>query len=364
VTDHNIWDLGIPAVGAKYLDMSIRPVLIKVMSCALLLLSSVSAYAENAPAKPKELGTFSVKFENDLFSGADQNYTNGIRLSWLSPEGDTIRPLQYVRDLLEALAQDNNKSTRFGLSTGQELYTPKDRYRTDLITDDRPYAGWLYSGLSLHTVTQRQNERKDLESIELDVGVVGPYALGEQTQNFVHRIRVIDTFDGWDNQLKNEIGLALHYERKWRFFDPVPLGPMQFDAIPHAGVSVGNVITQGNVGGAVRWGLNLPHNFGPPTLIQGGASVDRFPEDSISSYLFAAADGRYVAHSIFLDGNTFRNSHSVDKENWVGDLSFGAAILIGRFKLSYANAFRTKEFSGQSRISRFGSITASFQAAF
>ena len=342
-----------------------RPSFLAVsVSVAIITLVSTAARSDDGKRDPKELGTFEFMFENDLFSGEDQHYTNGIRLSWLSPEGDTIKPLQYVRDLLEKLAQDTNKTTRFGLSAGQEIYTPEDRFRTDLITDDRPYAGWLYGGLSLHTVTKRTDERKDLESIELNVGVIGPYALGEETQNFVHEVRLIDTFDGWDNQLKNEIGVALHYERKWRFFDPVPVGPLQFDAIPHAGLSIGNVVTQANAGGAVRLGWNLPHDFGPPSLIEGGTSVDRQPDDSVSAYLFATTHGRYVAHNIFLDGNTFRDSHSVDKENWVGDLSFGAALLVGRFKLSYANAFRSKEYEGQPRVSRFGSLTASFQAVF
>jgi len=325
-------------------------------------LAVTGAIAEEA--QRKELGTLNFKFENDLFSGADQNYTNGIRVSWVSPEGDTIGPLQLVRDALEALAQDTNKTTRFGLSAGQELFTPADRYETNLIIDERPYAGWLYGGLSLHTVTDRGEGRKDQESIELDVGIVGPWALGEETQNFVHEIRLIDTFDGWSNQLKNELGVALHYERKWRLFDPVQAGPLQFDAIPHAGVSVGNVVTQASGGGAVRWGWNLPHDFGPPSLIQGGAALDRRPEQSVSFYLFGDVTGRFVAHSIFLDGNTIRNSHSIDKENWVGDMSLGAALLLGRFKVAYTNAFRTKEYKGQDAISRFGSLSLSFQAFF
>jgi len=320
------------------------------------------AFADENPRK--ELGTLNLKFENDLFSGADQNYTNGIRVSWISPEGDTIRPLQLVRDFLETFTQDTNKSTRFGLSAGQELYTPRDRYQTNLIVDERPYAGWLYGGLSLHTVTDRGEGRKDQESIEFDVGIVGPWALGEEAQNFIHDVRQIDTFDGWDNQIKNELGVVLHYERKWRLFDPIQTGPLQFDAIPHAGVSVGNVITQASGGGAVRWGWNLPHDFGPPSLIQGGAALDRQPEKTTSYYLFAAADGRFVAHNIFLDGNTFRSSHSIDKENWVGDLSLGAAVLLGRVKVAYTNVFRTKEYKGQDAMSRFGSLSVSFQASF
>ena len=322
--------------------------------------SSLSASA----ATEKELGTLSLQFENDLFSGTDQNYTNGIRVSWLSPEGDTFRSLQVVREFLESIAQDENKSTRFGLSVGQDMYTPENRYRSDLIRNDRPYAGWLYGGMSLHTVTNYGHGRMDQESVEVNLGVIGPWSLAEQAQNLVHEVRLIDQFEGWDNQLHSEPGLLVQYERKWRLFDPIVLGGTEFDAIPHAGVSLGNVMTQANGGGAIRWGWNLPKNFGPPSLIQGVSSLDRAPENTVSFYTFMAVQGRFVAHNLFLDGNTFQNSHRVDKKNWVGDASVGAALLLGRFKIAYTNAFRTREFDGQDRISRFGSVSVSFQAAF
>jgi len=39
-------------------------------------------------------------------------------------------------------------------------------------------------------------------------------------------------------------------------------------------------------------------------------------------YLFAFVDGRAVGRDIFLDGNTFTDSHSVTRKTFVGDLSF------------------------------------------
>ncbi len=316
-------------------------------------------------AEPKkELGTLSLNFENDLFSGVDQHYTNGIRISWLSPEGDTIDLLQSVRDVLEQIAWNENRTTRFGLFLGQDMYTPEDRYTTTLISDDRPYAGWLYAGMSLHTVTDHGQGRMDQESVEVNLGVVGPWSLAEQAQDFVHEVRLIDTFEGWDNQLRTEPGLLINYERKWRLHDPIKLGVTDFDFIPHAGASVGNIMTQANVGGAVRWGWNVPKDFGPPSLIHSVTALDRRPESSISVYAFATAQGQVVAHNLFLDGNTFRDSHSVDKEHLVGDANYGVAVLFGRFKIAYTNAFRTREFAGQNKSSRFGSLSASFQAAF
>lgn len=350
----------------KLLVMRLSQKTVLFAACMSMLAYS-PLHAEEAEEKvkdKKELGTFSLTYENDLFAGSDRYYTNGIRISWLSPEGDTVRPLQLVRDFLDTVAQDNNKSTRFGLSLGQNMYTPEDRLPTTLITDDRPYAGWLYGGMSIHTVTDHGKGRMDQESVEVNLGVVGPWSFAEEAQDFVHEVRNIDTFRGWDNQLKNEPGLMVQYERRWRFFDPIKIGPTAFDAIPHAGASIGNVLTQANVGGSMRWGWNLPRNFGPPSLIQGVSSLDRTPQDSISLYTFMTLQGRYVAHNIFLDGNTFRDSHSVDKENWVGDASLGVAVLVGRYKIAYTNAFRSKEFEGQNKYSRFGSVSVSFQAFF
>lgn len=327
-----------------------------------MMLTCVSVSAKDVGKK--ELGTLSVQFENDLFSGSDQHYTNGIRISWLSPEGDTIKPLRTVRDFLEQIARDENKTTRFGLSLGQDMYTPEDRAATQLIVDDRPYAGWLYGGMSLHTVSDYGQGRQEQESVELNIGVVGPWSLAEETQDFVHDIRLIDTFEGWDNQLRTEPGLLVNYERKWRLFDPIKFGPTELDAIPHAGASLGNIATEANIGGAFRWGWNLPNDFGPPSLIHSVSALDRRPETSLSLYAFAGLQGRFVAHNIFLDGNTFRDSHRVDKKNWVGDANFGVAVLLGRFKISYTNAFKSREFDGQNKFSRFGSLAASFQAAF
>jgi hypothetical protein len=69
-------------------------------------------------------------------------------------------------------------------------------------------------------------------------------------------------------------------------------------------------------------------------------------------------DGRAVARNIFLDGNTFTDSHSIDKEGLVGEMRFGLAVLLGRYRLTYARVNRSEEFEGQAS-NRFGSLTLS-----
>jgi lipid A 3-O-deacylase len=76
-------------------------------------------------------------------------------------------------------------------------------------------------------------------------------------------------------------------------------------------------------------------------------------------YVFAAVTGRAIGRDIFLDGNTFRDSHSVDKETLVGHLILEGSMVYRRFKLSYADVFRTREFEGQGDKHEYGSIILS-----
>ncbi len=363
---------------------------VSLLAAVIGLLVAGPASANDSAAHKNDFGTWSFQLENDLFAGADRHYTNGLRVSWLSPDGDTVEWLDLARDALESIALDEdnlsrgNKQVRFGVSLGQDIYTPEDRARTDVILDDRPYAGWLYGAAALHTITDHgmldstKTGLKDLESVELQIGMVGPWALGEQAQNLIHELRLIDTFKGWDNQINNEPGIMLLYERKWRLAPPTPVlgssdpawSGLEIDFIPSVGASLGNVITEARTGGAVRLGWNIPENFGPPSLIQGGASFHEWGAATdgsftdVSVYLFATAEGRYVARNIFLDGNTFEDSHSLHKRHWVGDLSLGLSVLLGPVNVSYASAFRTREFDGQDRLNRFGSVTLTWQATF
>jgi len=246
---------------------------------------------------------------------------------------------------------------------GQNIYTPMDISREDLIEDDRPYAGWAYMGIAFHS----KNERR-LDTMEFQLGVVGPASGAEQAQKLVHRKIDSQYPNGWDNQLQNEPGLAIIYERKLRVLQGGAREAPGFDAIAHFGSTLGNIYTYANAGMEARAGWNIPPDFGDSIIRPGGdtnapASLldPRFSgKYSYSLYVFSAVSGRTVLRDIFLDGNTFTDSHSVDKKYFVADFCVGASLILYRFKLSYAQVFRTKEFYGQKYNPSFGSITLSF----
>ncbi len=68
-----------------------------------------------------------------------------------------------------------------------------------------------------------------------------------------------------------------------------------------------------------------------------------------------------LGQNIFLDGNTFRDSPSVDKEYFVADASAGAAMTFGPTRISYTLNWRSREFEGQDDPSIFGAVAVGFR---
>ena len=128
-------------------------------------------------------GTWTVNVENDRIANTDRHYSNGFRLGWVSDaeDGSDIPILRDTLQLLYPLADVRNG--RLGLELGHNIYTPSDTERRTLIQDDRPYAGWLYLSASLNAETGQgfgEHYTETLDAMALELGVVGPSALGRQ----------------------------------------------------------------------------------------------------------------------------------------------------------------------------------------
>jgi len=301
-----------------------------------------------------ESGTISLLFENDIFYGLDRDYTNGVQVSWTSaPDRAPAWALQSARVL--PFFPDSGR-VRATYALGQSIYTPSDITIENPPPSERPYAGWLYGSIGVISQTETR-----LDQLNLQVGVVGPASLAEQTQTLVHEIVGADEPRGWSTQLRNEPGLVLTYQRSWRALVSVSSFGLGFDVTPHVGGALGNVFTYANAGATLRLGWNLPDDYGPPRIQPSLPSAGYFePQDGLGVYLFAGLDGRAVAQNIFLDGNTWRDSRSVDKEPLVGDAQVGLAIAWGATRLAFTHVFRSREFESQEDTDEFGAVSLSF----
>lgn len=345
------------------------PFLLSLLLCCAATPLRAADAASAALAKPSPQ-TWTFMFENDLFGDSDRQYTNGLKLSWLSGDLHRLESRPGVPPWLLALVErlnaferrvvdDDTRQFNLGFAVSQMMYTPDDTQATALVRDDRPYAGWLYGALTFVS-----KSRNVADTLELQGGVVGPSALARQAQNLVHDVRDLPRARGWDNQLENEPGFVLFYERKWRLARARIVDDLGYDFITHGGLALGNVYDYVAAGGELRFGWKLPDDFGT-SLIRPGGDANAPTASSVrirglGAYVFAAMTGRVVGRDIFLDGNTVADSHSVDKKPVVGDLILGGSLVYRSFKISYAQVFRSKEFDGQDRRHNFGSISLTF----
>jgi hypothetical protein len=339
------------------LPMTIRLALSAVLGAAVVLAAALAVHGARADEAESETGTFSLVYENDVFYDTDRAYTNGVRASWVTGPDETPEWALNAAHYLPFFPPVARIRTSYVL--GQNMYTPSDITVADPADGERPYAGWLYGAIGL--IAESGDNLEQLDQLELSLGVVGPASFAEQTQKFVHR-NITHSPDpkGWDTQLKNEPAVLLTYQRSWRDFVSDSFAGVRFDVTPHAGGALGNVFTYANIGLTLRIGNDLPLDYGPPRIQPGlpGSGFFLLP-NGFRWYLFAGVEGRAMARNIFLDGNSFTDSRSVNKRVLVGDLQYGAAIAWRNMRLSYTHVVRTPEYDGQDGDADFGAVSLS-----
>ncbi len=295
-------------------------------------------------------------FENDVFSNTDNAYTDGSRLSALMyrPEGES--------EWLNIPFTESLDRVHFiSFSLTRQMFTPHDLTRSDVIEDDRPYAGWLYVEAGLH-----QSSETNLDSLALQVGVVGPASGMEQLQKFIHDKLGSEIPQGWDNQLNNEVGVQLNYQHKWRYI-PEPLWGVESSLVPFVGGEFGNIAIKANTGVLLRMGWNVPEDFGSSSIDEGGENGIPVRRKCLytvvkpwSFNLYLSGGGTFVARDIFLDGNTFSDSHSVDKNYLKAYGSFGFSGRYKNFSLDYIKTYHSKQFKNNDDVHSIGSIILSY----
>ena len=311
-------------------------------------------------AQAAEPGNMFVRIDNDLFTGTDREYTSGVQVGATSAtvesfDDEGFAPsLRWANDALRWLQPKGFDENNVTWTIGQRMYTPADSQLEEPDPRDRPYAGLLFAGL-----TYNGRDRHSMRSTSIDVGIVGPSALAEQTQTRVHRTFGADEFLGWDHQLNDEPVFRILHER-FRRWDIKPTRRFG-DFTTHYGGSIGNLTTFANAGAELRIGRSLPDNFGTATTLsygqntppaRWGGSSSRF-----SIHGFVAVDARAVLHDVTLDGNTWRDSASVEREPLAAELALGVALDWRAWQATLGATYRTREYETQEREASFGTLT-------
>ena len=320
--------------------------------CAAVL--AVSMLASQAWADGSD-AVISVTIENDMFGGTDRNYSNGLRVERFS-EPNRVHPwLKRTADFLPFIDVDRAK-LRQGIGLSHAIYTPEDISLRVPDPVDRPYAAWLnISG----TVIARDNDVQD--SLQVNIGMIGPSAVGKFVQTNWHDVIRIKKPKGWAYQLKDEPGIEIIAEHQRRFDGPILPGNIETDIALSGGLALGNIRTYASTGAMMRLGFDLDADFGPPRIrpsLSGGGAFA--PGSRFGGYVFVGAEGRAIARDIFLDGNTFRDGPRVENRSpLVADLTAGIALHGGDVQVAFTYVHRTEQFRAQAGPQRFGAVSIS-----
>lgn len=348
--------------------------------CAMVVLATCDAGATGVFGLLPDRGDAYLSFylDNDLFAGTDENYTNGVRIAWISGSRD---PEQFgtVQRGLRKLTGDAgslkvfqrisgfrdlaNIEYNYGTSITQLMFTPEDPDALTSPPGESPYAGWLGLGFSLHA-----KDAYALNSVELNIGTVGPNAHAKEVQDFIHNLKGVELFKGWDSQIPNEPTVNLFFSQKRRLtLIESEWGKFAVDGFGEWGFGLGTYRTDLYLGALTRFGWYLPVDFSDPRLSPTAYSHQPFTTDRRESGLWSLYGllgfrGSAVAHDITLDGPMFNDFDTgVTREPLIGGLFAGLGVRYRDINLMYVQTYRSRRFKEQNRGREFGSLVVSYK---
>ena len=331
------------------------------LSWVALLSFGAADCAAQSPASNS--GAWTVTIENDVTTGSDNNYTNGIGLSWVSKAIDTYEERSPVRrrgefwSFLPFVGNDGYR-TYVAWSLAQEMHTPNDISNPNPPLDDQPYAGILYLDSVIYARSRRWTH-----AWQLRVGVVGPSPQPPSTQKWFHAVVGGDEPMGWDTQLPNEPVLNLGYTGAYLLAQGDVGESAKWRVVPIANVGLGNYFTGAGLGVYGEVGWNLVDALGGTALRQGfnvASTVGVGPVDRWSVSFSGGLAGYGVAHYLPLDGTVTKDSRSVDSKPFIGMATFGITVRYRGFTGFLGRTLFTKTFDTERERVQFGTLSASW----
>lgn len=247
-------------------------------------------------------------FENDSVSGQDCNYTHGSRVDY---------------------AQLLKSGNAWGLSLTQNIYTP-ELHGDHGIAYQHPYCGYLALGFGY---VQRGEDFGS--STEFQVGTLGHASKADRVQNGLHELLHMDTWDGWQDQIRSEVTLQLTSRQDWRlrWLENSPVPGWDTDGLAFLRESVGTFELSGAAGFSYRFGRNLPPSSqvtGNSAAVYGLSTLTKpgYRREAISYFLVLECSLNYVARDTSLEGGVFHDfDRTCARVPWQPEGRLGGCLL-------------------------------------
>lgn len=296
---------------------------------------SIESFAQNFKNE------FGFKSDNDayLFYGQDRYYTNGLFINFRHASDQTkLSP--------------NLEKVIYEFSVGQKMYNPESGSAPIAALHDRPFAGYLYAGSSVSLFTKKESVLK----LGLELGTVGPDALGEDAQELLHKIVGFYDLEGWQYQIKNE--LAANFTAQYTKL-LTRASSNKTDLSLEAYANIGTTFSGAGAGVLFRTGkINQLFNSAyTNAAIHNNSTINNLVKNEL--FFYAKPQLNFVAYDATIQGSMFNNNSPVtfDTKALVFAQQIGFNYSTSRFTIDYSILFKSKEVKSNALAHQYGTIT-------
>lgn len=282
--------------------------------------------------------------ENDVFTGSDDSYSNGLSLSWVSAAYDDYsndsvsRHVMQGVDFLPGVNLADGKHY-WSWSVSHEMHTPKDISAKQPDPQDQPYAGLLLVDFSLHSLYGEWAQAWNLK-----LGMVGPSTRAAETQKFVHSVIGSIEPEGWDAQIRDEPVFNLGYLAGFKLSEKLITPGLIWRAIPLVSTELGTYMTMAGGGVLLELGSSGAGSLGICGLSNGVRAACAVGGHYHQDWQFTTyvATGYYrIFHYLPIDGPVFKSGPSAGSEDdpLVNFTSAGFAVRKGSLSFVLGAAY-------------------------
>lgn len=305
----------------------------------LFTLFSLSIVSQRKYAKE-----FSFLNDNDLYTSTfrDRYYTNGMFFTY-----------RYI---------SNNKSDKlekkiYEFQLAHKMYTPF-KATVDLKGNhDRPFAGHLYGSFSVNHFYKNESILKT----SLQVGTLGPSALGQELQDLIHDIYGFKKAIGWKYQIKNAVALNLDasYIKKIAKNNILDINWVN-------NARLGTVHTDLSTGIYGRIGLKPLQSIINSIAFNGNLNnKNTNSNNKIESFFYIKPMFSYVIYDATIQGSFLNKTSPItfELEPFKFTTEIGIRFTLNRFNFGYAVNYHTKKLKN-TRVPRgntYGTIQLNYQ---
>ncbi|WP_168187817.1 lipid A deacylase LpxR family protein [Vibrio diabolicus] len=303
--------------------------------------------------------TVSFTLDNDGIFGVDQDYTNGIFLSYAT--GQLKQESQWK--WLSLADSEHANIDKIELVLGHKMWTPSDIEADYPLVNDRPYAGYLHTEINYLSLTDDKAVRYNFT-----IGATGESSLSEKAQEIVHGITGSTDPQGWDYQIDDKVAFSLGYS----VFNKLMRSEeqkTQWEITNINDINAGNFRSDVSQGVMFRWGTNLASSIGAANIsVESPFSASMLAQDTSSWFLFTGFEGRYRFNDMTIEGDRPgipepSAPYDVTLQNWQASAVAGATWYNQNYGASLTFTIKTPDYE-ESQTDVYGTGSFSVFAFF